>query len=92
MSLIKEARDIASHIPVADLAGAHLRKVADDLQEAYDILKISCTREAVTNFVAQFTRTMVAIERVHENNPPAPNGGAMPVPFTGDQASARGSG
>jgi hypothetical protein len=58
---------------------AHLRTCADQLHEAYDILKISCTREAATSFIAAFNRTLLAIERVHGKTPPSPSGGRMAV-------------
>jgi hypothetical protein len=73
---------------------AHLRKCADDLHAAYDVLKISCTRDAARDFIAQFNRTVLAIEQVHDRVPPAPNGGRVPVEKSAgatDQASARGS-
>lgn len=79
MSLLLEAREIVRAQPPS-LYVAHLKKVADDLHEAYDVLKVSCTRDAATNFIAQFNRTLLAIDKVHEHNPPAPNGGRMPAP------------
>lgn len=92
MSLLLEAREIVRAQPM-NIYTAHLKKVADDLHEAYDILKTSCTRDAATNFIAQFNRTLLAIEKVNERNPPTPTGGRMPVEKSSDlQASARGSG
>jgi hypothetical protein len=78
-SLLLEAREIVRAQPATNLYALHLKKCADELQEAYDILKVSCTREAATDFIARFNRTLLAIERVHEHCPPTPTGGKMPV-------------
>lgn len=78
MSLLTEAREIVRAQPPS-LYVAHLKKVADDLHAAYDVLKVSCTRDAATEFIAQFNRTLLAIERVHAHNPPAPSGGRLPI-------------
>lgn len=76
--VLKEAREIVRTTPM-NFAVGHLRAVADDLHEAYDILKIELSRKAAVNFIAHFNRTLLAIERVHELTPPAPTGGRMPV-------------
>ena len=78
VSLLWEAREIVRTQPMNIFVG-HLRSCADQLHEAYDILKISCTREAATNFVAAFSRTMLAMEKVKGRTPPTPSGGRMPV-------------
>ncbi len=79
-SILFEAREIVRTQPATNLLAAHLKKCADELHEAYDILKISCTREAATNFIAQFNRTLLAIERVHCFTPPQPTGGKLQAP------------
>jgi hypothetical protein len=79
LSVLKEAREIIRTQPMS-LAVGHLRQCADELYEAYDVLKITCTRNAVTRFVASFNRTLLAIEMVQGNEPPAPRGGVMPLP------------
>lgn len=75
-SVIWEAREIVRAQPM-NLQVGHLRTCADQLHEAYDILKVSCTREAATAFVAAFNRTVLAIERVKGATPPSPAGGRM---------------
>lgn len=79
MSVIKEAREIVRSQPM-DLYVGHLRTCADQLHEAYDVLKISCTREAARAFQAAMSRTLLAIERVHEHTPPTPTGGRASIP------------
>jgi uncharacterized protein (UPF0276 family) len=79
MSVLKEAREIVRSQPMSIYVG-HLKACADKLGEAYDILKVSCTREAATNFIAAFNRTLLAIERVQAHTPPTPTGGRVPVP------------
>lgn len=76
MSVLLEAREIVRAQPM-NLYVGHLRTCADQLHEAYDILKVSCTRSAATEFTAAFTRTLLAIERVKGRTPPAPNGGRL---------------
>jgi hypothetical protein len=76
MSILFEAREIVRTQPM-NIYVRHLRSCADQLHEAYDILKISCTKEAATNFIAAFNRTLLAMERVQGKTPPSPNGGRM---------------
>lgn len=87
MSILKEAREIVRTRPM-DLRVGNLRTCADALQEAYDVLKVSLTRDTATNFIGQITRTLVAIERVHEFSPPTPTGGRMPVEKEREQVGA----
>lgn len=79
LSVLMEAREIVRVQPMTITVG-HLRTCADELHEAYDVLKISCTRGAATRFVAAFNRTILAIEKVHASEPTPPQGGAMPHP------------
>lgn len=79
MSIILEAREIVRSQPMSVRVG-HLRKCADDLHEQYDVLCISLTRAAATNFVAALSRTLLAIEQVHASTPTSPQGGALRVP------------
>jgi hypothetical protein len=88
-SILHEAREIVRTQPM-NLYVGHLKTCADQLHEAYDILKVSCSREAATNFVAAFTRTVVAIERVHEFVPPTPSGGRMTVPQAREEKAVTG--
>lgn len=76
MSVLWEAREIVRTHPMNIYVG-HLRTCADQLHEAYDILKVSCTRTAAKEFVAAYTRTVLAIERVHGRTPPTPQGGKL---------------
>lgn len=85
ISVLKEAREIVRSQPM-DLYIGHLRSCADALHESYDLLKISCTRSAVREFIAAFTRTILAIEKVHEHTPTTPSGGRQPVPSTTEEA------
>lgn len=78
MSVLLEAREIVRTQPMNIYVG-HLRSCADQLHEAYDILKISCTRTAATQFIAAFNRTLLAMEKVKGRTPPTPSGGRMPV-------------
>ena len=87
ISLLLEAREIIRTQPMSLYVG-HLRTCADQLHEAYDILKISCTRDAATNFIATFNRTLLAIERVHGHTPPTPAGGRLPVDVAKEKAQA----
>ncbi len=78
MSVLLEAREIIKAQPMSIFVG-HLRSCADQLHEAYDILKVSCTRTAAQNFTAAFARTLLAIEKVKGHTPPTPRGGQMRV-------------
>lgn len=79
LNLLKEAREIVRCQPMSIPVG-HLKTCADQLGEAYDLLKISCTREYTRNFVAAYTRTLIAIERVQAHTPPTPTGGRLSLP------------
>ena len=79
LSILREAREIVRAQPVSEFT-AHLRNCADELQEAYDIVKVSLTRDATKNFLARVSRCLIAIENVHGHTPAGPEGGAMPVP------------
>lgn len=76
MNLLLEAREIIRAQPMT-LRIAHLRTCADQLDAAYDRLKLSCTRGAITMFVGAASRTMIAIEQVRAHTPPTPTGGRM---------------
>lgn len=82
ISLIKEAREVVRVQPLS-LRTLDLRNNADALDRAYRLLCESCTRENITNFNAQVTRTIRAIERVHKFDPPPPVGGRARAPETG---------
>ena len=87
VNILFEAREIVRTQPM-NLRVAHLKKVADDLHEAYDVLKVSCSRAAATNFIAQFNRTLLAIEMIHESTPPTSTGGRMALPQEREQVGA----
>lgn len=82
-SILLEAREIV-RVWSPSLRIGHLRKAADDLQNAYEALKLSCTRETATQFVAAFNRTALAIDRVHEHEPSPPSGARARLPETGE--------
>jgi hypothetical protein len=79
MSVLFEAREIVRTQPPS-LPVAHLRSCADELHEAYDLLKVSLTREAAARFTAAVTRALLAIDQVKGSEPPAPQGGALKKP------------
>lgn len=54
-SIIKEARDLARMSPPSDAAEAMLQ-LADELHQAYDILKIELSQEAAIEFNSAYTR------------------------------------
>lgn len=74
MTLLKEAREIVRTQPLTPKVAA-LRSAADDLQEAYDILKVKLDRVTLAPFVAAATRVLLAIERVHAGDDPGPKSG-----------------
>lgn len=79
ISILKEAREIVRTRPM-DLRVGHLKSCADELHEAYDVLRVSCTRTSAMEFTAMFTRTVLAIEQVHASAPLPPCGGKMEQP------------
>jgi hypothetical protein len=74
IDLLKEAREIVRAQPLTPKVAA-LRAAADDLHEAYDILKVALTRSTIPPFVAAVTRTLLAIERIHAGDDPGPKSG-----------------
>lgn len=74
LDLIKEAREIIRVQPLTPKTAA-LRNAADDLHEAYDIIKVKLDRSTLAPFVAHATRVLLAIERIHAGNDPGPKSG-----------------
>lgn len=74
IDLLKEAREIVRTNPLTPKTVA-IRNAADDLNNAWDLIKISLTRAALTNFVAHSTRLLLAIERFHAGGTPGPKSG-----------------
>lgn len=88
-SILHEAREIVRTQPM-NLYVGHLKTCADNLHEAYDAIRASCTREAATTFVAALNRTLIAIDRVHAFTPPTSSGGRMTVPQTSEEKAVTG--
>lgn len=78
-NLLLEAREIVRTQPPS-LQREHLRVVADALDTAYKAVQKEITRSTVKNFVAQVTRTLLAIENIHASSPPSPPAGAAREP------------
>lgn len=79
ISILKEAREIYRTQPKTTLT-EYLRKAADELQEAYDLLKVSPTREHIKNFIGLATITLVAIAAVTGASPEPPQKGTLEKP------------
>jgi hypothetical protein len=71
VSLLLEARDLLKVTP----SGARrdfLRQATDQLQECYDLIKVSCTRTALRNLIGSATVLCVCIDKLTAppDNPP----------------------
>jgi hypothetical protein len=75
VSILKEARELYRLRPKS-AATEYLRSRADEMQEAYDLLKVSCTRTATRHFIACATLTLVAIGLIVDATPEPPLSGA----------------
>lgn len=74
-SLLKEARDIVRAQPKSYKTKV-LGERADRLQECYDLIKISLTRGALSDFVASATLVLISINDLSANTPNTPLSGS----------------
>lgn len=75
ISLLKEARETLRLMPSGPARNAFYREV-EQLAEAYDKIKISCTRSALREMIAYSTLVMISISRITTPSPNPPKADA----------------
>jgi hypothetical protein len=76
VSLLKEARDVLRTLPPSARREALAHRI-DRLQEAYDIIKVSCTRSAIRHMIGSATVLCVALDAVSTPPPNPPKADAV---------------
>lgn len=91
ISILKEAREIYRTQPKTKLT-EYLKHAADELDEAYGLLKVSPTREHIKNFIGLSTLLLVTIAAVTGASPEPPQQGTLkePAPQNLDKKAATG--
>jgi hypothetical protein len=78
VSIIKEAREVYRLHPKTPLT-EYLKRAADEMDEAYGLLKVTPTRSHIRNFIGLSTAVMVALNLVNAPKDPTPSAGAGEV-------------
>lgn len=71
ISILKEAREVYRLHPKSALT-EYLKKAADELDEAYGLLKVSPTRTHIRNFIGLSTCVVVALDLITAPKDPTP--------------------